>query len=234
MTNEEKRKIADIVEAFWHVNNDIYGAYNKLTDLFEEKRQFDTEKWKKYEKNLKQTRDYYYDYDIDDWFDDEDKYYGKYYLHTYGEYKGKVVGFTFVISVDYEKEVYRNGYEKFIELLDQDLNKFAPMLLIYGVYEPVSKRTKRFQIVNDDYYTIVDEIIGLQPNWQNYDKNKIGYDEELDVQIDYLDEDGNVADGFEGWYKRARVKILQIQDIDSPQKAQEIIDDLLEMAKGFK
>ncbi len=224
MTNDEKRKIADIVEAFGCINQDIRGAYKRLTDLLEQKNDFRA--WKKDEEGKKKTKDNYYDFDA--FCNGDDLWY---YLNTYGAYKGKVIGFTFVITVDYDEEDLL--YHRFIDTLDKSINKKAPMLLIYGVYEPV-KNTENFFVVdeNEEPYNIVDSILGLSDDWENDEPIQLKYREPLDVHIKYMKND-KVIEGYENWYKNAVVKIEQIQNITSPEKAEEIIDDLIEMADKY-
>ena len=224
MTNEEKRKTADIVEAFGYINQDIRGAHNRLTELLKQKKDF--QEWKKYELGRRNTKDNYYD---DEGFCSGDSLW--YYLNTYGIYKNKVIGFTFIMSVEYDEEDDKE-YKEFIETLDKNLNKNAPMLLIYGIYEPIEKDAKYFYVFDENQFNIVDSVIRISEDWENYDPKELEYSKPLDVQIDYM-ENNEVAEGYEKWYKNAVVKIEQIQNITSPEKAEEIIDDLIEMTDEY-
>ncbi len=224
MTNEEKRKIADIIEAFGYINQDIRGAYNRLTDLLEQKKDFQA--WKKDEDGKKKTKDNYYDFDA---FCKGDGLW--YYMNTYGAYKGKVIGFTFVVTVDYDEKDFL--YQRFINTLDESINKKAPMLLIYGIYEPV-KNTENFFVIdeNEEEYNIVDSILGLSDDWKTYNPEMLKYDTRIDVQIEYKEND-EILEGCENWYKNAIVKIRQIQDISSAHEAEKIIVDLIEIADDY-
>ena len=142
-----------------------------------------------------------------------------------------MIGFTFVVSLDYDEEDDKT-YIEFIETLDPKLNKFAPMLLIYGIYEPIEENAKNFYVVDKSQYNIVDSIIRILDDWENYESKELEYNKLLDVQIDYIEND-EIAEGYEKWYKNAVVKIGQIQDVTSPEKAEEIIKDLLKMADDY-
>lgn len=225
MTNEEKRNIADIVEAFGYINQNIKEAYNKLTQYLQNEKGF--KKWKKREPGTKKSKKNHYDFDA--YLRGDSTWY---YLNTYGTYKNKIIiGFTFVISVDYDEKDDKE-YQEFIATLDKNLNPKTPMLLIYGLYQPIEKNAEDFYVVNNNDFNIVDSIIRILDDWKNYETVKLKYDECLNVQIDY-EEDGKVAEEYEKWYKEATVKIIQIQDISSPRKAEEIIEDLIDMADNY-
>lgn len=216
MEDEEKKQITDIVNAFRLVNKDIRDSFNTMCEKLESNRDF--EKWKKSEKGLKQAKADYWDaagffHGYDDW----------YYLSCYGMRNKKVVGFTFVISINYnEKEDI--DYSNFIDQLDKNINKNAPMLCIFGTYEPIDIHNIKLTDNNGIHY--VDSVLQLTDGWENYKKNKIKYNEWIDVEIQYL-EDEKIIEGYEGWYKRAKVKIRNITDISNNEEAQSIIDDLI-------
>ena len=217
MQDNEKKQITDIVNAFRLVNKDITESFMKMCNELESKKDFI--KWKKKEKGNKNAEDGYYDFDGFFYYDFEDWY----CLSCYGMYKKKVVGFTFVISIDYDE----NGGEKyldFIEQLDKNINKNTPMLCIYGTYEPIDSKNRK--LVNSKNWHYIDSILRFTDDWKNYEKEKIKYDKWIDVEVDYQDGE-KIKDGYEGWYKRAKIKIKHITDISSKEEAHKIIDELI-------
>lgn len=188
-----------------------------MSNTLESKSSF--KRWKKWEKSVTPTVEGYRDFtyfitdSTDNW----------YYLNCYGEYKEKVVGFTFVISVDYD-EKNDAEYSDFIEQLDKNINKNTPMICISGIYEPI--KDNKIQLLDGDGIHYVDTILKFTDDWKNYDKEKIKYDEWIHVEVDYLD-GKKIKDGYDGWYKKAKVKIKHITDIASKEEAQNIIDDLI-------
>ncbi len=212
-----RRKIADIVEAFGEINKDIYSAFDAMSDLLGKTEDFDV--WKKKENGNKNAKKGYYDFSLllsgdGNW----------YYINYYGEMKNKVVGFTFVIGVECDEE---EDYLEFVEYLDSNLNKNMPMLCIYGIYEPIDNK-KKF-IVDENDWNYVDEILRLTSGWKNFNKAKLAYEEWLNVEIGYLDENKIINKDYMdmGWYKTAQVKIIPIANIASEEKAENIIADLI-------
>ena len=110
MTSEENRKIADIVEAFGKINHDMHEEFNAMSDYLGKK--IDFHKLKKV-KNSSKDNKYYLDF--------KNFLYGEsnwYYLNFYGTIKKKVIGFTFVIAVEYDEET-DTEYKKLIEHLHE-------------------------------------------------------------------------------------------------------------------
>lgn len=216
MQDNQKKQVTDIVNAFRLLNKDIRESFNIMRDELESKNGFT--KWKKWEKGTKNAKN--------DYWDSEDLFYGLndwYYLNCYGMYNKKVVGFTFVISINYE-EKDDIEYTDFIDQLDRSINKNTPMLCISGIYDPI--KNNEIQLLNGDGIHYVDTILKFTDDWKNYDKEKIKYDEWIDVEVDYLDGE-EIKDGYDGWYKKAKVKIKHITDIASKAEAQKSIDDLI-------
>ncbi|QOY53025.1 hypothetical protein [Candidatus Sulfurimonas baltica] len=216
MDKNQKQQVTDIVNAFRLINKDIRECFDIMSEKLESTKNF--KKWKKNEAGVKQAK-------LDYW-DAEGLFYGwdnAYYLNCYGLYNEKVVGFTFVVSIDYDEKDYEN-YAVLLEQLDVNINKNTPMLCIAGIYEPIS--TKNIKLTDENGWHYVDGILQLTGNWKNYEINKIQYNEWIDVEIEYL-EDGKMIKGYEGWYKRAKVEIKNITDISSKEEALEIIVDLI-------
>ena len=215
MQDNEKKQITDIVNAFRLLNKDIRGSFKIMCDELKAKNGF--EEWKKKEGRVNQAKEDYQDYtnlcDGNDW----------YYLNCYGKYKKKIIGFTFVISIDYDKEGDLE-YSDFIDQLDKSINKNAPMLCIFGTYEPIFQDN----IDNTKLDQYVDAILQFEGTggYKNYEKEKIKYNKWIDVEVDYKDGE-KIKDGYEGWYKRAKVKIKHITDISSKEEAHKIIDELI-------
>lgn len=217
MKRAERRKMADIVEAFGEINKDIHSAFDIMSDLLGKIKDFDT--WKKVENDNRKAKKRYYDFDAllsgdSNW----------YYINYYGEMNNNVVGFTFVVGVECDEE---ENYLEFVEYLDSNLNVNTPMLCIYGIYEPIDNK-KKF-IVDEDDWNYVDEILRFTHGWKNFDKTKLAYDEWLDINIGYLDENEKINKDYMdvGWYKTAQVKIIPITNIVSEEKAENIIADLI-------
>ena len=219
MQDNEKKQITDIVNAFRLVNKDIRYSFNIMCDELKSKNGF--VEWKKWEKGVKKAKK--------DYWDAEGLFYGYddcYYLNCYGTYKKTVIGFTFVISTAYD-EKENVEYLDFIDQLDKSINKNTPMLCIYGIYEPIEiKKIKITDDSNDFNYQYIDGILQFTNPWKNYEKEKIKYDEWIDVEVDYQDGE-KIKDGYEGWYKRAKIKIKHITDISSKEEDHKIIDELI-------
>ncbi len=209
MQNNQKEQVTDIVNAFRLVNKDIRECFKIMCDELESSNNF-KKKWKK---NKEGNKNFTNLFDGNDW----------YYLNYYGIYNQKVVGFTFVISIGYDEkdDIY---YSEFIEKLDNNINKNTPMLCICGIYEPIYQ--DNIKLVDKNGWQYVDDILRFTDEWKNYEKEKIKYNEWIDVEVDYQD-GKKTKDGFEGWYKKAKVKIKHITDIASKEEAQNIIDDLI-------
>ena len=210
---DEKRKIADIVEAFGKINQDIYNSFRVMSNLIKK----NIMEKKGYEILKKSEKKQYFDF--------KQLLYGNggwYYLNYYGKMDGKVVGFTFVIGIG-DCEDYEN-YEKFIAALDPSLNKQTPMLCIYGIYEPIA--TDKILLVDKSGWNYVDEIIGINGWEAKFNLDDLSYEKWLNIEIDYT-----VYENYEGWYKKAQVKIIQIADINSEEVAEKIIDDLFKKTK---
>lgn len=216
MQDNQKKQVTDIVNAFRLLNKDIRESFEIMSNELKSKSGF--VEWKKNDNGVKKAKTDYWDAEgLLHGFDDY------YYLLCYGMYRGKVVGFTFVISINYNENEYTE-YSEFIDQLDKNINKNAPMICISGIYEPTTK--DNIKLTNDEGIHYVDDILQFTDNWKNYEKEKIKYNEWIDVEVDYQD-DKNIKDGFEGWYKKAKVKIKHITDIASKEEAQNIIDDLI-------
>ena len=216
MQDNQKKQVTDVVNAFRLVNKDIRESFKIMCDELESKNGFT--KWKKWEKGTKKARNDYWD--AEGLFDGENDWY---YLNCYGMYNKKVVGFTFVISVDYDKNDAVE-YLDFIDQLAKSINENTPMICIYGIYEPIN--IKEIKLADKDENQYVDDILQLTGDWKNYEKEKIKYNEWIDAEVDYQD-GKEIKDGFEGWYKKAKIKIKHITDIASKEEAQNIIDDLI-------
>ncbi len=213
MKNNEKKQITDIVNAFRLVNQDIRGCFEIMSDRLESNQNY-SKKWKKNEDG---NKNYTSLLDGDSW----------YYLNCYGLYDQRIIGFTFVISVDYNAKEDIN-YSDFIDQLDTDINKHTPMLCILGIYDPIDKQ--HIRLIDDDMWQYVDDILLFTDRWKNFDKDSIKYDILLDVE-NHSEDDSNRKENYAGWYKKAKIKILNITDISSKTKAQQIIDDLLELGE---
>jgi len=214
-----KRKISDIIEAFGEINRDIHCAFNVLCDFLIKCNEF--KDWKKDEAGKKNTRKGYFDFDnllkgTGNW----------YYLNCYGEYNKKIVGFTFVIGIEYYKNEYQE-YLDFINKLDSSINPSCPMLFICGIYTPACE-TSEARIVDGSEWNYVDEILRFTDGWRNFDNN-LSYDKWLNIEIEYEGEKEDYLIN-SGWYKSAKVKILPIIDISSEEKAENIILDLIDKA----
>ncbi len=225
MTTEENRKIADIVEAFGKINQDIYEAFNAMSNSLKKKKKF--QEWKKQNPGTRGGKENYYDFR--NFLNGESNWY---YLNFYGTIAKKVIGFTFVIAVEYDEETDQE-YKKFIEKLDNNLNLTTPMLCIYGIYEPIDP--KKIYIIDNtpDTWNYVDDIIRMTEYWKDFNLNEIAYKKQFNVTIDCFDKENNtVRENFIGWYKSAKVKIIPITEISSEEKAEEIIDDLIKIYKA--
>lgn len=215
MIENEKKQITNIMNAFKMINEDIRRSFNDMSEKLNSTSSFDV--WKKWEKSITPTIDGYQDfYDFingnNDW----------YYLNCYGKYKNKVVGFTFIISVNYEKNDDIE-YANFLDKLDININKNTPMLCIFGVYTPIGKK---IDFLKDDCQ-YVDDILQFTDNWKNYNIDKIKYKDWIDVEIKYKKDDETIIDGFEQWYKNAKVKIINITNISSKEEVENNIDELI-------
>ena len=218
METNEKKQITDILNAFRLINKDIRASFKIMSEKLESKSNFTT--WKKSVKGNKNARiDYRDDISLFDGYD-------RYDLNCYGLYDGKVIGFTFVISVNYNAEVDTN-YKDLLKQLGEDINLNTPMLCIFGIYSPIE--LGEFKLREDGFEDVVDIV---RCDW-NYDKEEgIKYDKWFDFEVEYL-EDGNVKEGYEGWYKSAKIKINHITDISSKEIADEYIDDLIKEVKSL-
>lgn len=222
MEKSEKNNMTNIVNAFIKINKDIRNAFDIMSNKLESEQAFTA--WKKYEKSISPSVEGYRDFtefltnSTDDW----------YYLNCYGLYNKKVVGFTFIISLQYDEST-DTRYCAFMDKLDKDVNKNTPMLCIAGVYTLIDD-TKDSVFLSGGY-TYPEDIIQLTDEWKNYNIEKIVYDKWIDVETAY-EEDDKIIEGFEGWYKKASVKIVNITDISSKEVAHTIISDLIEQAKN--
>jgi len=225
MEKDKKIKIAKIIESFGKINQDIISAFDAMKSCME-KRKYNKNKWKKNEPGKKNTTDGYYDFK--GFLDGTNKFY---YLNHYGELDGKVIGFTFIISVDYDEDEDKN-YALFLEELDKNLIKTAPMLCILGIYEPIQK----LRIVDDDGWNYVDQIIRrVELNDESIAENDpkdISYRKWFtNKTIKTKDDKGEIMDGYKGWFETADVMIIQIADISSESDAEKLIQELFEKAK---
>lgn len=223
MNKTERKNITDIVNKFIEINKDIRSSFDIMSSQLESKKDFKI--WKKWEKGTRRTIEEtkqiiegYQDF-IDFLTDSTNDWY---YLNCYGLYDKKVIGFTFIISIDYD-EKKDTRYCDFMNKLDEDINKKTPMLCIAGVYTLIDD-TKDAIFLSD--VTYADDILQLTDEWKNYDIEKIAYDKWIDVEMKYK-ENSELIEGYEGWYKEASIKIISITDIGSKEVAHTIIDDLI-------
>ncbi|SFV70906.1 hypothetical protein MNB_SM-5-468 [hydrothermal vent metagenome] len=219
MKTSEKKDITDIVNAFRLINSDIRTVFNLMSEKLNSVSSF--KNWKKYEKQIRPTIEGYRDWDElikgnDNW----------YYLNCYGEYKKKIIGFTFVISINYDEKTDVE-YSDFIDNLDTNINKNTPLLCISGVYSLIDNNIKKAKFLKDDEWSYVDDILQFTGDWKNYKPDNISYNQWINVEMDY--EKAN--NRFDGWYKEAFVNIVNITDISSKEKADTIIDELILQAK---
>ncbi len=219
MKTDEKKQITDIVNAFRLINKDIRKAFDIMSNRLKSKNNF--KQWKKWEKGNKNAKKDYTDYidllDGGDW----------YYLNYYGLYNKKVIGFTFIVSVNYEEEEDRD-YANFLKRLDENINKYTPMLCIFGIYLPID--LQNIKLVDKDNWQYIDDILQFKDSWRNYEIENIQYNQWLDVEIDCF-EDNQIIKKYEGWYKSAKIKLIHITDACSKDKAEEYIEDLINEAK---
>ncbi len=219
MKINEKKQITDILNAFRLINKDIRKSFDIMSNKLETENNFI--KWKKWakENNKPNFKDSTYLFNGDDW----------YYLNCYGLYNKKVVGFTFVISINYiEKDDI--DYADFLRQLDKNINLNTPMLCIFGIYSPID--LKNIKLLDQDDWQYVDDILQFTGNWNNYKKENIKYDKWLDVEVEYL-ENNKTKEGYEGWYKSAKIKINHITDF-SKETAKNYIEKLIKKAKTIK
>lgn len=210
MEDNQKQQVTDIVNAFRVLNKDIRESFKDMSEALEVKSGF--EKLKKQNTGEKILDEGFFT-GLDDWYS----------LNCYGIYNKKVVGFTFVIGVNYD-ENENTDYSDFIDQLDKNINKNTPMLCIFGAYEPIKKDDIR--LTDDNNWQYVDTILKFTDDWKNYEIEKIKYNEWIDVEVDYLD-GKKIKEGYDGWFNRAKVKIRHITDIVSKEEAKKIIDDLV-------
>jgi len=149
-----------------------------------------------------------------------------YYLNCYGLYNKKVIGFTFVISIKYQEKFHKD-YKDFLEQLDKNINLNTPMLCIFGIYSPIDLKESKL-VVDDLLY--VEDILQFTDSSFDYKKEGIKYNKWFDFKVEYL-ENGNVKEGYEGWYKSAKIRINHITDISSTETAEKYIDELIEAVK---
>lgn len=219
MIESEKKQLTDIINAFRIINEDIRLSFNIMSQKLDSTSSFST--WKKWEKSITPTVEGYRDFTNiingdNNW----------YYLNCYGEFNDKIIGFTFIISINYDENTDIR-YTDFVNKLDTSINKKTPMLCLCGIYTPISEAIK---FLKDDFQYIED-ILQFTDNWENYNIDNIKYQEWINVKIKYKNEDEITIDGFEKWYKSARIKIVNITEISSEEKAENIINDLLYQAK---
>lgn len=221
MKKSERKNITDIVYAFREINKDIRNSFDIMKAQLESKEDFNV--WKKWKKSITPTVEGYRDFTefltdrTDNW----------YYLNCYGLYRKKVVGFTFIISLEYDEKT-DTRYCEFMNKLDRDVNKNTPMLCIAGVYTLIDD-SKNISFLSEGYI-YPDDTIQLTGDWKNYDIDKIAYDKWMDVDMEY-EEDGELKEGYDGWYKKASVKFINITNISSKKFAHDIIDDLVKKSK---
>ncbi len=217
MKKSERKKITDIVYAFREINKDIRDSFKIMSDKLEAEEDFEI--WKKSGKHKVEGYEDFTDflkYSTFNW----------YQLNCYGLYDKKVVGFTFIISLEYDEKI---DYCEFMDKLDSNINKNTPMLCISGVYTLIDDT--KDAVFSSANYIYPDDVIQLTGDWKNYDIDKIAYDKWIDVEMEY-EEDGELIEGYDGWYKEASVKIVNITDICSKEVANAIIDDLIEQVKN--
>ncbi|MBU0721149.1 hypothetical protein KJ877_07385 [bacterium] len=222
MESNQKKTMTDIVNAFRLLNGDLRESFKIMSDKLDATSDFSA--WKKYEKSIKPSIEDYRDWD--DFIKGNDNWY---YLNYYGLYEEKVVGFTFVISVDYDKESDVDYYD-FINKLDGEINKNSPLLCIAGVYSLIDDNIKKAKFLKDETWTYVDDILQFTGDCKNYNIDDISYEKWISIEMDY-EKNGEVKGGFEGWYKEASINIVNITDISSKEKAEKIIDDLIHQVK---
>lgn len=213
MQDKDREQITNIVNAFRILNKDIRESFKIMSEKLESK--LGSEKWKKREKGSRKAKEDYWDAEglLQGWD-------GWYYLNYYGMYNNQVVGFTFVISIEYDEKT-DTEYSKFIDKLDSSINKHSPMLCILGIYEPINP--KKIQLTNQDTWQYVDSVLQFTDDWENYKHEEIAYDKWLDVEINFQDNE----EAYEGWYKKAKVKIKHITDISSKEEAVKLINNLI-------
>ncbi len=221
MTTSEKKDITDIVNAFRLINDDIRTVFNTMSEKLNSTPLF--KDWKKYEKQITPTIKDYQDWD--DMLRGDDNWY---YLNCYGEYKKKIIGFTFVISVNYDEET-DTEYSDFINKLDRNINKNTPLLCISGIYSLIDDNIKKARFLKDGF-SYIDDVFQFTEDWKNYERDDISYNKWIDVKMDY-EEGGKTIERFEGWYKKASINIVNITDISSKEKSETIIDKLILQAK---
>ena len=220
--SSEKRNISNIVEHFSNINKDINAAYTKLESKLNENKDFQI--WKKSNRGTKNGIKSHFD--LIGLLEGESNWY---YLNCYGMLNDKVVGFTFVIGVDNsDDEIDYTDYIKFIDNLDKDMNKRNPLICIYGSYTPINKENISLFDSNTRLHW-VEEILRIANDSKSYLTQEVQLNKEINIDIDYLDSKGNIKDDFDSWFKSAKVKIIEIVDIDSSEKAETIIEDLISM-----
>jgi len=214
MKINDKEQITNIVNAFRLINKDMRILFDIMSNKLESENGF--VKWKKWEKGNKNAKEDYADYtsffDGDDW----------YYLNCYGLCKDKVIGFTFVISINYEDD--DKDYADFLKQLDEKINLNTPMLCIFGIYSPID--LENITLINKDGWQYVDDILQFTDSWNDYKKENIKYNKWHDIEINYR-KDNDVIEEYKGWYKNSKIRINNITDISSKEKAEKYIDELL-------
>ena len=215
MRTNDKEQITNILNAFRLINKDIRASFDIMSNKLESENNF--LKWKKWEKGNKKAKEDYADYtslfDGDDW----------YYLNYYGLYNEKVIGFTFVISINYEEDEDKD-YADFLKQLDKTINLNTPMLCIAGIYSPID--LKNITLIDKDGWQYVDDILQFTGSWNNYKKENIEYNKWLNIEMNYI-KNNRILEEYQGWYKNSKIRINHITDICSKEKAEEYIAELL-------
>jgi hypothetical protein len=216
MEISELKKMADIVEAFANINNDINTVYEKMENSLKKEQKLQL--WTKHEKGKRASkRDYY---DFDDFLD------GYWYIkNCYGEMNGKVYGFSFLIYINSDDTDYK---EKFVK--DLELNSSAPMVCIYGVYNPIDLKNIEFTFYDeDDTQQWYMEVMGITKGWSDFYEHTFEFNKEVNIQLDYKEDDDSISEGYEKWFKEANIKIIPITEINSSEKIEEVINELINM-----
>jgi hypothetical protein len=216
MQKNETIQMANIIEAFAKINNDIITVFDKMETNI---RLYDDFKiWPKHEKSRRNSKKDYYDFNelLD----------GHWYVkNCYGEINSRVYGFSFLIYIESDTDGYLNKFVKELEL-----NPNAPMVCVYGVYNPVDPKQIEFTYNGeDDLEQWYMEVVGITEGWTTFPNETFEFGSALHVALEYQDEDGSIIEGYEKWFKEATVKIIPITDLDSSEKIEEVINDLMNL-----
>ncbi len=125
----------------------------------------------------------------------------------------KILGFSFVISVD-EENFYTEDYKSIMKSIDVDPK--VPLILLYGVFDPIDIKSYNAKAWWQ-----------LCLGYSNWSKSNIPEKYTLGTEI-------NIQTGIQPesyhWFYSAKYKIVSMLEIDSQNKVEEYISDLLSMA----